>query len=593
MGVQAPAESDLPALGTTPMPTAYFGDLHVHTRYSFDAYVFGTVLSPDDAYEFAKGRTVRHPRGFDMRLDRPLDFYAVTDHAKHLGVWSAWGDPDHPDRSDPDVAACADAETRIERQAARWRCVPLLIEKGRPQDTLSAWTAIRKAAARHNDPGVFTTFVGYEYTGMAPANLHRNVIYKDDRAPDRPFSTFDSKNPEDLWAWMDAHRAQGIDAIAIPHNSNVSDGGMFDKATFGGGELTAEYASTRMRNEPLVEITQVKGTSDTHPFLSPHDEWADFEINPYLLSQWNESKPQGSYLRKAWLDGIAMGASDGFNPYRFGIVGGSDTHNGATRYDEDEFVGKFGLMDSTGELRGSTPLGDGGYRESYYRYWSASGLTGVWAIENTRGAIFDALRRKETFATSGPRIQVRLIAAYGLGGADVDDPAIVDRASATGVPQGGRLAATSDAAPNLLAWALADPQGGRLQRLQIIKGWTASDGSPREAVYDVACSDGGIVDADTHRCPDSGAIVDLSTCAVSRDIGAMELKTLWRDPHHDATSSAFYYVRALENPSCRWSTWDAARAGVPPRPDLPAVIQERAWSSPIWVEPMTTNQGEL
>ena len=568
--------------------SAFFGDLHVHTRYSFDAFLFGTLTSPDDAYRFAKGEAVRHAGGFDLQLDRPLDFLAVTDHAFYLGMYWGWRNPDHPAAADEDVKRCLEASTPEERGAAKGECMPTLAAKGRREDSLSAWRDIQAAAARHNAPGAFTTFIGYEYT---TPRLHRNVFYRGAKAPPIPFSQLDSANPEDLWDWMDAQRAQGIDAIAIPHNANISGGGMFEQVKFGRERLDAAYAEQRMRNEPLVEITQVKGTSDTHPLLSPNDEWADFEIlggqkKPPKPGGATAELPRGSYVREAWLNGLALERTGGFNPYRFGVVGASDSHNPGERFDESKFVGKSGLLDSTPQRRGTVPLGDGGFPETVLRFFSASGLAGVWAEANTREAIFDAFRRKETFATTGPRIKVRLFAGYGFDARMLDAADLLEQAAAKGVPQGADLPARAQGAPALLAWATADPIGTRLQRLQIIKGWVA-DGQPpgrlQEKVYDVACSDGLKPDAETHRCPDNGAKVNTADCSITQGVGAAELRALWRDPDFDPNAAAFYYVRVLENPTCRWSTWDAVRAGTTPRPDLPRTIQERAWSSPIWV----------
>ena len=557
--------------------TAFFGDLHVHTRYSFDAYFFGTLTSPDDAYRFAKGEAVPHAGGFDLQLDRPLDFLAVTDHASYLGMAWGWRNPEHPAARDADVKRCVGPGTVAQRGAAKGDCAPTLAAKGRREDSLSAWRDIQAAAERHNAPGAFTTFIGYEYTPSRPSGLHRNVYYRGRKAPPLPFSRLDSSNPEDLWAWMDAQRAQGIDAIAIPHNANLSGGNMFGRAKFEGEALNAAYAEQRMRNEPLVEITQVKGTSDTHPLLSPNDEWADFEVFPA-----RKGKPSGSYVREAWLNGLAMERGGGFNPYRFGVVGASDSHNAGERFHERQFVGKTGVLDSTAERRGTVPLGGGSFPDTLYRFFSASGLAGVWAEKNTREAIFDALRRKETFATTGPRIKVRLFAGYGFDAKMADAADLLAQAAAKGVPQGADLAVREDATPSFLAWATADPLGTRLQRLQVIKGWVA-DGKPQEKVYDVACSDGLAVNPETHRCPDNGAKVNTSDCSITQGVGAGELRALWRDPDFDPEISAFYYVRVLENPTCRWSTWDAVRAGTKPRPDVPRTIQERAWSSPIWV----------
>jgi hypothetical protein len=395
-------------------------------------------------------------------------------------------------------------------------------------------------------------------------------------------------NPEDLWSWMDGLRDQGIESLAIPHNSNGSNGQMFALQDWTGKALDADYAEVRLRNEPLVEITQIKGTSETHPLLSPEDDWADFEISPYRVASWQRSEINGSYVRQALLNGIAMEAHAGFNPFQFGLVGASDTHAGAAPLEEDNFFGKVGLLDATPPLRGSVPLdqpdAEGNrYSKVYYDLWGASGVTGVWAPENTRSAIYAALRRKETFATSGPRIVVRL-----FGGFDLPDnlhklPEGTKTAYARGVPMGGDLLMRKGS-PRFMAMALRDPDSAPLQRLQIIKGWL-EDGEPRERVYDIACSDGLTPDPETRRCPDNGAVVDLTSCATSADVGAAQLSTTWVDTDFRPDQPAFYYLRVLENPSCRWSTWDAVRSGVPPREGLPATIQERAWSSPIWYHP--------
>lgn len=569
---------------------AYFGDLHVHTRYSFDAFVFGTRTSPDDAYRFAKGEAIEHPAGFDMQLRAPLDFQAVTDHAAYLGMLPEMSDPTTAAGQHPAGRLIQEATDTASRRAAFQSMGDYFRGTVEDDDLLdlnvvrSAWRSIIESAERHNDPGTFTTFIGYEYTSSGPEreNLHRNVIFRGSQAPDIPFSRLDDTNPEKLWAWMDGLRQEGIESLAIPHNANGSNGMMFELTDWAGDPIDAAYADLRMRNEPLVEITQVKGTSDTHPLLSPNDEWADFEIFPYRIATTLPSQPAGSYVRDAYLRGLMIEAVAGANPYRFGVAGASDTHVSAGSFSEFDYWSKVGLLDYRDDLRGSVPGEDGEYADPYYRFWSASGLTGVWAEANTREAIFDAFRRKETFATSGPRIQVRFFAGYGLEAAAADRD--VSTLYARGIPMGGDLLARAEEAPVFIAWALRDPMGAPLDRLQIIKGWL-EEGKAREQVYDVACPDGASVDSETHRCPASGATVDLTDCRFSADAGAAELTATWRDPDFKADQNAFYYVRVLENPTCRWSTWDALRADVPPRPDLPATIQERAWSSPIWFKP--------
>ena len=588
-----------PAIASNPLRNAYFGDTHIHTILSFDAYMFGTRRTPDDAYEFAKGAAIEHVSGFKMQMKKPLDFLAVSDHAFYLGMMRALADENGPHgnhRLSDAVRGAASADGATAGFAAVLGHMTGL-QPGDEDDldnrdvARSAWQEIIESAQRHNDPGKFTTFVGYEYTTSGPElqNLHRNVIFRDDNVPVQPFARLDSLDPEDLWDWMDANREQGMESIAIPHNSNGSDGWMFAKTRFNSDvPLDAAYAEQRMRNEPLVENSQVKGTSDTHPLLSPNDEWADFEIMPLRVASPLASQPSGSYVREALINGLIYQEQEGFNPFKFGVIAASDTHNAAGSFEEDNYWSKTGMTDIEPHMRGSVPLPDSPaddpqYAQGASQYWGASGLAGVWAESNTRDAIFDGFRRKETFSTSGPHIKVRF-----FGGPDIADGlAVADDAVAQayeqGVPMGGDLT-RSEQAPAFYVWAARDPDTHNLQRLQIIKGWV-EDGEPQEAVIDVACSDGLAVDPQTNRCPDNGAQVNLSDCSVTPGKGAAELSTVWRDPQFDPDQHAFYYVRVLENPSCRWSTYDAIRAGVSPRPDMHATIQDRAWSSPIWYTP--------
>ena len=607
-----------------PERNAYFGDLHVHTTYSFDAFVFGTTVGPRDAYRYALGETIEHPGGFDLTLREPLDFYAVTDHALFLGVAREAADT-RSEISKFDFAAPlhdlnADDNkgflSVVPRLQSFGTFVPALlagimdgtVDPGiTAAVTRSAWNDIIEAAEQFNSPGHFTTFVAYEYTSSTDdrGNLHRNVIFEGaDLLPAEPFSRFHSQNPEGLWDWMDELRAQGIESLAIPHNSNGSNGQMFKLVDWAGNPMDDEYARQRMRNEPLVEITQVKGTSETHPSLSDNDEWAEFEITPYRVGGMLPSKPDGSYVRQALRRGLAFEEAGALSPYRFGFVAASDTHTGAISDDEANFFSKIGVLDATPELRGSVPLPswqaipfgilapeqvEEVEGEAYTRTpvitFGASGLAAVWAEENTRESIYAAFRRKETFATSGPRIRVRFFAGYGLEADLLDAPDAVVRAYAGGVSMGSDLVAQGQEAPRFTAWAVGDPRSAPLQRLQIVKGWAKGE-ETFERVYDVACSDGAVPDA-THRCPDNGARVDLSNCSYSRGSGSEELKALWQDPDFDPEQRAFYYVRVLENPTCRWSTWDALRTGNAPRPGISTTIQERAWSSPIWLLPET------
>ncbi|HJN51121.1 MAG: DUF3604 domain-containing protein [Pseudomonadales bacterium] len=604
---------------------AYFGDLHVHTTYSFDAFAFGTLATPYDAYRFARGAAIKHPAGFDVQLREPLDFYAVTDHAMFLGVVAEAADPS------TELAKLAAYKPLHNLNAPENLNVGSIPSRGRAFSTFipttisglsdgsiqmekildvtrAAWHDIVNAAEQHNEPGKFTTFIAYEYTTSSSdrGNLHRNVIFRGaDKVPSVPFSRFHSQNPEGLWRWMDDLREQGIESLAIPHNSNGSNGQMFKLTDWAGNPMDDDYAERRMRNEPLVEITQVKGTSDTHPVLSPNDEWADFEIMPYRIATRLFSEPVGSYVREAYQNGLAMEEQGISNPYKFGLVGASDTHTAAISEDESNFFAKIGVLDSTSVLRGSVPLppeqaaarraagaqnlktsGEADYLDGARQTWGASGLAAVWAEENTREAIYDAFRRKETFATSGPRIRVRFFAGYGFDDSLLADRELVTKAYANGVTMGSDLQSRQDAKPGFLVWAMRDANSAALQRIQVVKGYSA-DGESLERVYDIACSDGLSVDRRTHRCPDNGAEVNLADCSITANVGSAELKAYWQDPDFDANQRAFYYVRALENPTCRWSTWDAVRAGVAPRPDLKKTIQERAWSSPIWYVPQS------
>jgi hypothetical protein len=578
---------------------AYYGDLHVHTQLSFDAYIFNVRRTPDDAYRFAKGEAIGHAQGYEIRLaGGPLDFVAVTDHAEYIGAIREAGDPNSPLSKlpvtqglfSPDPAAIREAFTRV---VTGFRNNSLPAEFDSPAIVSKAWGEIRDAAARHNAPGRFTTFIGYEYTSAPDGrNLHRNVIFKGSKVVEFPYHSNMSKDPEDLWRTMDGWRANGIEALAIPHNSNGSDGLMFDSVRLNGKPMDKAYSDLRMRNEPLVEMTQIKGTSETHPSLSPNDEWANFEIMESYIGQDKQiTKFQGGYVRRALQDGIVMRQTQGFNPFKFGLIGASDTHNAAPgTVEEPNYFSKTGRNDGTPELRGSVPPkaaadwegADPAKAGGRFQSWGASGLAGVWAEENSREAIYAAMRRKETFATSGPRIKVRFFAGYDFPADLLTRPDTVRQAYAHGVPMGGDLLQAANKAPKFLVWAVRDPSSGFLQRAQVVKGWV-ENGVAREQVFDVACADG--LKVVNGRCPSNGASVDLKTCQPDRFKGDVELRTVWADPTFNSKQRAFYYVRVLENPSCRWSTWDALRAGVARNPKLQPTVMERAWSSPIWFEP--------
>ena len=634
---------------------AYFGDLHVHTTYSFDGYSMGTLATPYDAYRFARGEAIKNPGGFDMQLTQPMDFYAVTDHGMFLGLAKAAAETSTAfsknEFSQPyhDLNAPQNFGTGLISTLKRLstfadflpRAVDQILSGELDRDEVlgvirSAWEDTIDAADQFNDPGQFTTFAAYEYTSSSSdmGNLHRNVIFEGtEQLPREPFSRFHSTNPEDLWQWMDDLRAKGVESLAIPHNSNGSNGQMFKLVDWAGDPLDENYAEQRIRNEPIVEITQIKGTSETHPTLSSRDEWAGFEIMPYRVATGALSTLQGSYAREALRNGLALEQQGITNPYQFGFIGSSDTHSAASQNNEADFASKLGLLSSTAEQRGSIPQTGLAGELSYYGMktaltlrpspmgknlrikidgdvysgggsptYGASGLAAAWAEENTRESLYSAFRRKEVFATSGPRIQLRFFAGYEFDESMLTSADGVARAYAQGVSMGGALSnkapdkgssktSTNSSSngdtsgvqksPGFLVMASADPEGAPLQRLQIVKGWVDTDGNTHEDVIDVACAGGAKVNAQTNRCPDNGARVDISDCSINPETGAAQLSTLWHDPEFNAQQRAFYYARVLENPTCRWSTWDANRAGVAPRPDLATTLQERAWSSPI------------
>jgi uncharacterized protein DUF3604 len=627
-----PPNEEILTLRPPPNPdrNAYFGDLHVHTAYSFDAYVFGTVSTPDDAYRYAKGQALEHPSGYEVQLQQPMDFYAVTDHAMLMGLVKEAADTDSefsryavskplhninaPDNMTEYSLPARGTAFASFLPGAVGGLLDGSIDMSMVEEvTKSAWRDAIRAANEAYVPGAFTTFAAFEYTSSSDdqGNLHRNVIFRDsDRLPAMPFSRFNSQNPEGLWQWMDNLREQGVESLAIPHNSNGSNGQMFKMSDWAGNPIDDAYAEQRMRNEPLVEITQIKGTSDTHPLLSPNDEWANFEIAPYRVATKLHSEPLGSYVRNAYLRGLHIQSEGVVNPYTFGLIGSSDTHDAASSEDEETFFSKAGMLDGTPELRGSVPAsfltgtvvkffdpglvkevdGKDYMVSSSFEYWSASGMAGVWAEENTRESIYRAFRRKETFATSGPRIKVRFFGGYDFAPGMLDSPRLTRIAYQRGVTMGGDLPGEGVRSPAFIVWAAADPLGTALQRVQIIKGYLEDD-AHQERIYDVACANNLQPDPSTGLCPDNGAAVNLSDCSTTGS-GASELKALWHDPDFDPEQEAFYYVRVLENPSCRWSTWDAIRAGEEPRSDLPKTIQERAWSSPIWFRPNTAAQTQ-
>ena len=594
----------------TATKNAYFGDLHVHTKNSFDAFITGTRTTPDDAYRFAKGATIDNGAGTDVKLSGPpLDFYGVTDHGEYMGVVAAMRDKNNP------ISKSETAKSifgifgggRDERMQAFMKVGTTIVTGDPLQDIYdrdfidSAWAESVAAAEKHNQPGVFTTFAAYEYTNMniigriddnlGATNLHRNVVFRD-KAPERLFTTLDSTNPEDLWGWMNEQRAQGVDVLAIPHNSNASNGQMFAMTMNDGSPLTKTYAENRMKNEPIVEMTQIKGTSETHPLLSPEDEFANHELYEILVGMPTESKKvPGSFVRQSLARGIGLESEIGANPYAFGFIGSTDAHVSSSSLSEENFFGKFPHDTELSNRQSIPPKGaktwDNAQAEELdlaiisTAQYGASGLAGVWAQANTRADIFDAMAAKETFATSGPRLKTRFFA-----GEYADDILtsvdMLEQAYANGSPMGGNIDG-GERSPDFIAWAIKDPEGYPLQRIQVVKVWS-ENGENMERIYDVACAGGAAPSPATRRCPDNGATVDLTTCQTNDETGAGELKALWNDPDYQAGQKTAYYLRVLENPKCRWSSWDAVRNGTPPNPNMEATLQDRAWSSAIWVQ---------
>ncbi len=578
---------------------AYFGDLHIHTSWSFDAFVNNVRTTPDDAYNFGKGQAIDHVSGKKIQISRPLDFMAVTDHAEYMGMFRQMLDKDNP-LSELELAkAVTSTDAKVSRStftrvvfssAMSWPYEELVDE------TLikSVWQRVVKAADRHYEPGKFTTFPAYEWSA-GKANylssrregqpIHRNVIFKGGTVTGIPFSGFNSKNPERLWAWMDKERAKGIDLMAIPHNANMSNGIMYSR--FNGEPLTAAYAESRARNEPVNEVVQMKGQSMSHPILAPNDEFADFELYPYTFSLKKPrplSEPKNSYARDALKEGLAYEQSLGTNPFKFGFIGSTDGHNSAGAADEDNYFGKIGINDPTPESR----LAEIPYGNLSPKLKSAAGLAGVWAKENTRAAIYEALERKETFATSGPRIKLRFFAGWDLKVDSLSGDNWITTAYSNGVPMGSDLVSNSQStvgnSPSFIIEAIKDSEGANLDRVQMIKGYLDKEGDPQEKIFEVVWAGNRAIDSNG-KLPAIGTTVDIPNATYTNDIGAVRFQTIWTDPKFDATQSAFYYLRVLEIPTPRWTTYDAKTLGVKPPTDVPATIQERAWSSPIWYTP--------
>ncbi len=590
----------------------FFGDLHVHTLLSADAGGAGALLMPDDAYRFAQGEEIVSTSGQRVRLSRPLDFFMLTEHSDGMGVIVDILNGTPNIMAEPVGAQLHEAFNRggADAQNAVWKMIgmfangelpdALLYQPGNPAFD-RVWGDIIDAAERFNEPGVFSTFVAFEWTPFVDGNnLHRNVIFRDgaDKVSQiAPYTTtppVGSQNPRDLWAWMQAYEDKtGGEVMAVPHNGNLSNGIMFPLVdTFDNNTpLDAEYARLRQEWEPLYEVTQVKGDSETHPYLSPDDEFADYETWDFGNLDLSEAKtPEmlpGEYARSGLERGLLLQNQLGVNPFKFGLVGATDTHTGLATFDENNFFGKFVSYEPNParamNLSQSNPeLGI----ERFGWQDTASGITGVWATENTREAIYDAMARREVYATTGPRIRVRL-----FGGWEYPDTAILSRDLAEvgyqgGVPMGADLWTRPEGAgaPRFIVYGMRDPDGANLDRVQIIKGWVDANGETRETVYDVAWSDGRVPDADG-RLPPVGNTVDLTVPTWTNTVGAVELGTVWEDPDFDPALPAFYYARVIEIPTPRWTAYDAVAFDLDLPPEVPLITQERAYTSPIWYTP--------
>jgi len=594
------AERDFPS-------DVYWGDTHLHTSFSMDAGAFGDRLGPDDAYRFARGEQVTASGGQAAKLSRPLDFLVVADHSDNMGFFpDLYAGKEHI-LSDP---TGKDWYDRIQAGQGVGVALELIgkFSQGQMPEALiyrpdsaayrSAWTATVDAAERYNDPGRFTAFIGYEWTSLVKGNnMHRVVVYRDGRDKGGqlvPFTTYPpqgSTNPRDLWKWLKRYEATtGGEVLAIPHNGNLSNGIMFPlEAQYDGRELDAQYVAERAGWEPLYEVTQIKGDGETHPFLSPNDEFADYETWDIGNLDVSEVKTNGmlpgEYAREALKRGLTIEAKLGTNPYKFGMIGSTDSHTSLATAQENNFFGKHSGAEPS-PTRMSHPFMKN--EKGVIMGWQqmASGLAAVWARENTREAIFDAMERKEVYATTGSRMFVRFFGGWEYDLRDVNSREPAFAGYGKGVPMGGDLPARPRGAwaPTFMVFALRDPIGANLDRIQIVKGWLDEKGATEERVYDVVWS-GDRKPSSDGRLPPVGNTVDVAHANWTNTIGASELATVWTDPAFDPNQKAFYYARVIEIPTPRWSTYDAFRFGVPLPEGAPPSIQERAYTSPIWYTP--------
>jgi hypothetical protein len=582
----------------------YFGDEHVHTGWSVDAGMSGATLTPVEATRFARGEEVVSTSGQPVRLSRPLDWVAITDHSDGMGTIAGIRDANPEMMRDPTLKRWHDMMAKGAAEAGKATMELIAAQSNKrlppaitdPKFAKSYWEQNTTIAEKYNEPGRFTTLIGYEWTSNAGGgdNLHRNVIYRDGKkVADQvlPMTTFVSENPEDLWKWMaDFEKKTGGKVLAIPHNGNLSNGRMFELQMFGGGPMTAEWARQRQQWEPLFEAIQMKGQSESHPSLSVTDEFAvGYELwdrGNLILVPKKPGMIEHEYLREALKNGLMVEQQLGVNPFKYGMAGGTDTHNGLTAAEENNFFAKFVSAEPRPDRWNEDALKFGG---RVVKGWemTAAGYTAVWATENTRAALWDAMKRRETYATSGPRMVVRFFGSYDFVPFDARtrDPAIMGYTK--GVPMGGELKkAPQGKAPTFLVAAMKDPLSGNLDRIQIIKGWLDKSGKPQEKIFNIVWSSPDKRKLSTDgKLPAVGNTVDLQTATWTNTIGDPELITVWKDPEFDPALKAFYYARVLEIPTPRWTAYDAAYFKVKMDPKVPMITQERAFTSPIWYSP--------
>jgi hypothetical protein len=577
---------------------AWFGDTHVHTGWSADAGMDGAITNPEDAFRFARGDEVKSNTGLSAKLARPLDWMVITDHSDGMGTINEILGGSADMMADPVVKGWSEALNSGDPHRIHAAVMELIDMQSSgklpaivmdPKWMVSAWEKTIAIADKYDQPGTFTAMIGYEWTVNVGGgdNLHRNVIYRDaaDRARQMlPLTTFQTMDPEGLWKWMAEYESKtGGRVLAIPHNGNLSNGRMFELTRFDGTPMTGEYAAARARWEPLFEVTQIKGQSESHPSLSPDDDFAAWDLWDRGNLTGVPKKPgmiQHEYWREALKNGLAIEAKLGANPFKYGAQAATDTHTGLATADDDNFYGKFKALEP-GPERMTRPV----TRPLVGWEQAASGYTGVWATANTREAIWDALNRRETFATTGPRLSVRFFGGYDFSDADAVPTNLPAAGYSKGVPMGGDLAAApAGKAPAFLVAAMKDPQGANLDRVQVVKGWVDASGKTHEKVFDVKWAGDRKPDAGG-KLPPVGNTVDVARATYANTIGASELATLWTDPEFDPAVPAFYYVRVLEIPTPRWTAHDQVRFKVKAPQGATLVHQERAITSPIWYAP--------